>query len=764
LAPLLGNNRRKIELMNGLLCALPGTPVIYYGDEIGMGDNIYLGDRHGVRTPMQWSPDRNAGFSDANPQQLYSPVIIDSEYLFETVNVETQQKNPTSLLWWMKRLIALRQHYPALRHGTIEILAPENSKILAFTRDHLDQSVLMVANLSRFTQFVELDLSRFSGRTPIEMFGQTRFPGIGKTPYFLTLAPHSFYWFSLVQETSEATAPAIGTLDLSEISAVNGAAEGRRTRMRKNLETVLARELPRLRWLIGPARRIQALHVADAVALARHPGENVPYALILRIDYLEGEEEHYLLPLAAAWGGDAERLAQSVRPPAVVASLKHPQRHEDGVVYDASSDPPTVKALLDLMTHRRRFKGRAGEMIGWSSPAAAETLAAIEREATPGALVRTECPDNACVSFGDKAVLKVFRRLERGINPELEFGRYLTNHGFEHALPLLGAVEYRPAEGEPQTVAVLHGNLPNSASGWQFAHDSLLRFFETVMAQPAMTLPVAQGVSLWELAGGSAPQEAQDLLGADLEWAGSLGKRVGELHAALALDRAESAFSPEPFSQLYQRSLYQSWRKLALQTLQHLRRHARSLPEPAQGLALAVLQNESRVLEIFRQVVGATMGGSRIRCHGDLTLHHVLYTGKDFLIVDFEGKPHRSIVARRTKRSPLCDVAATLHSFQAAAAVSARQLPTFAAGTPETIASGQQAATFWHVWCSSSFLRSYLSVPGAQSLLPTSPEQRQTLLKFHLMAEAIDELELTLSTDAERTAGLLSRVLELAGA
>src|SRR6185295_2875113 len=156
------------------------------------GDNIYLGDRHGVRTPMQWSPDRNAGFSDANPQQLYSPVIIDSEYLFETVNVETQQKNPHSLLWWMRRLAGLRQRYPALSRGTLEMLTPENTKILAFTRDHETGSVLMVANLSRFVQFVELDLSRFAGRQPIEIFGQTRFPAIGKTPYVLTLSPHAF--------------------------------------------------------------------------------------------------------------------------------------------------------------------------------------------------------------------------------------------------------------------------------------------------------------------------------------------------------------------------------------------------------------------------------------------------------------------------------------------------------------------------------------------------------------------------------------------
>ena len=222
LAPLLGNNRRKIELMNALLCSLPGTPVIYYGDEIGMGDNIYLGDRDGVRTPMQWSPDRNAGFSTANPQQLYSPLIIDSEYLYETVNVETQQKNPSSLLWWMKRLIALRQHDAAFGRGNLELLAPENSKILAFTREFEGHSILVVTNLSRFVQYVELDLSRFAGLRLVEMFGQSRFPVIGKIPYPLSVAPHSFYWFAIESEVATTAAGTTADVELEKINLPDG--------------------------------------------------------------------------------------------------------------------------------------------------------------------------------------------------------------------------------------------------------------------------------------------------------------------------------------------------------------------------------------------------------------------------------------------------------------------------------------------------------------------------------------------------------------
>src|SRR2546425_1468079 len=192
LAPLLGNNRRRIELMNALLFALPGTPVLYYGDEIGMGDNPYLGDRNGVRTPMQWSLDRNAGFSDANPQRLYFPLITDPEYHYQPINAEAQRQNPASPYWWMKRLIALRRRYPAFGRGSIEFLHPQNRKVLALVRRHERESILIVANLSRFVQYAELDLSALRGVTPVEMFGQTRFPPIGELPYLLTLGPHSF--------------------------------------------------------------------------------------------------------------------------------------------------------------------------------------------------------------------------------------------------------------------------------------------------------------------------------------------------------------------------------------------------------------------------------------------------------------------------------------------------------------------------------------------------------------------------------------------
>ncbi|MBC8164163.1 MAG: maltose alpha-D-glucosyltransferase [Roseiflexaceae bacterium] len=197
LAPLLDNGRRRVELLNAIMFSMPGSPIIYYGDEIGMGDNIYLGDRNGVRTPMQWSGDRNGGFSRADAARLYTPVIADSVYGYQAINVEAQQRDPSSLLNWMKRLIRLRRRYPVFGRGQITFLHPDNTKVLTYLR-HMDDSIILcINNLSRFVQPCQLDLSQFNGYTPVELFGETRFPPIGELPYFLTLGPHGFYWFRL---------------------------------------------------------------------------------------------------------------------------------------------------------------------------------------------------------------------------------------------------------------------------------------------------------------------------------------------------------------------------------------------------------------------------------------------------------------------------------------------------------------------------------------------------------------------------------------
>ena len=372
LAPLLGNHRRKIELLNSLLMSLPGTPVLYYGDEIGMGDNIFLGDRNGVRTPMQWSPDRNAGFSTCNPQQLYLPLIIDHEYHYEAINVETSRRNPYSLLWWMKRLIAMRQQSRVFARGTLRFLFPENPKVLAYVRSYEGESVLVVANLSRFSQFVELDLAQYRGCTPVELFGQTAFPRIGELSYLLTLGPHSFYWFSIQKQVEPpiivaGTAPAADH-DGDVLPSLRTARRWQKIldgQAKKTLEKCLPRFLATRRWFGGKAKSIRSTTIADVIPLDAADGEAEVHLVLLQVDYVQDEPETYLLPLTFAAGDRATQMI-SERSPALVAHVQvaHEDKVEEGVLYDAFGQEDVSRILLDSIGSRRRFSGLGGKLSG----------------------------------------------------------------------------------------------------------------------------------------------------------------------------------------------------------------------------------------------------------------------------------------------------------------------------------------------------------------------------------------------------------------
>ena len=299
LAPLLGNHRRRIELMNALLFSLPGTPIIYYGDEIAMGDNIHLGDRDGVRTPMQWSSDRNAGFSKVNPQALYLPVNISPEYHFEVINVEVQQQNLHSMLWWMKRIIKLRKNFKAFSRGTLEFLQPENNHILAFIRSHQEEHLLVVVNLSRFAQYGELDLSAFAGATPIELFGRTAFPMISAQPYFLSLGPHSFFWFYLSLPDAGSGPPHVaGRFKLPEMILSGNENSLFTGRNKTGLETMLSAYIQNARWFGGKARIVRQATLTEVFPIDK---SEIPGVIVfVQVDYAKDDSETYVHPSAPA--------------------------------------------------------------------------------------------------------------------------------------------------------------------------------------------------------------------------------------------------------------------------------------------------------------------------------------------------------------------------------------------------------------------------------------------------------------------------------
>jgi maltose alpha-D-glucosyltransferase/alpha-amylase len=749
LTPLLGGNRRKIELLNSLLMSLPGTPVIYYGDEIGMGDNIYLGDRNGVRTPMQWSPDRNAGFSEANPQQLFLPVSIDHEYHYEAVNVENSQRNPFSLFWWMKRLIAMRQQSAVFSRGSLRFLLPENNRVLAYLRSFEGQTILVVANLSRFSQFVELDLSDFRGCTPIELFGQTTFPRIGELSYLLTLGPHGFYWFSIqnVREPSLAVtepAPAVGqTADRLPTLRTTGQwqriLEGR---SRDSLTKLLPDWLVKRRWFSGKAKSIRTARIADVLPL-ENAGMGVDVAVLLvRVEYVHDFPETYLLPMAFATQEQADRLIAD-NSPALLATLQvgGGDGSVSGALYDAFGDEGLGQFMLEMIGNRRRLTGRHGKLSGHPLRAYRALRGSPDEHLTVRAL-RVE-QSNSTVVYGDRLLLKMFRRLDDGTNPDLEIGQFLTETShFPHSPPVAGYVEYHDSSGQASTVGILQGFVRNEGDAWNYTLENVHRFFDRVLtvrrAEPvaAEDFPAADIVTAASL---PIPRLARELCNAYLESSALLGQRTAEMHLALASDPEDPEFSTESFSELYQRSLYQGMRSLARKTLRTLRSKVGSLPAAVQGNAQRLLDSEPQVLERFRTIVGRKLSGGRIRCHGDYHLGQVLFTGKDFMIIDFEGEPTRRLSERRIKRSPLRDVAGMIRSFDyASQTVLVNQICGIL--QKEEFPVFRDWARFWSQWISTQFLSTYLGKVSQASFATQGAEEVKTLLDVFLLEKAVYEL------------------------
>lgn len=746
LAPLLENHRGKIELMNGLLFSLPGAPVIYYGDEIGMGDNIYLGDRNGVRTPMQWNAERNAGFSRANPQRLYMPLIIDPEYHYQAVNVESQQNNPHSLLWWMKRLIALRKRHPALGHGKLEFIPADNSKVLAFVRRTDEECILVVANLSRLPQHAELDLSAFQGRVPTELLGQTPFTAIGERPYSFTFGSYAFYWLGLEASAAERPVPTVER-KLPSIEVPGPWDEVFRGPARQALHQLLPQYLQRCRWFPGRGRQIETATMIDAVPLSPH--EAAPYLTLVLVKYSAGDAETYLLPLAFVAGDAADQVAQAT-PRAVLARLVDRASREasgdtSGILYDPFGQQPFTSLLVEAIAQGQRLRGTSGDLATVRFPAFDQLLATSE---SAGDFVVTDAAQTGIpAASSTQRLLKLFRRLEPGVNPELEVGRALAERTkFRNAPELAGAIEYRRGPHEAYTLAVLEGLPSHQGNVWDYTLESLGRFYEQ-----ALTRPISEydgglaAVPILDLVPQEIPAPARELLGSYVEIARLAGQRTAELHDALVSIPDDPAFAPEPITALYQRSLYQSLRSQALQALALLRRRVSVLPESLRDAARELLGLEQELLRRARRIAETRISALRSRGHGDLHLAKLLFTGKDLIFVDFEGGGNRPLTDRRRKRTPLRDVAEMVFSFHYAslAALGHERI------RPEDAAALQPWMSFWRAWVSATFLKAYFDNLHS-SLLPKSRQELQTLLEYYLLKRGASNLHFDLLHDPLR--------------
>jgi maltose alpha-D-glucosyltransferase/alpha-amylase len=649
LGPLVERDRRRVELLNSLLMSMPGTPVIYYGDEIGMGDNIYLGDRDGVRTPMQWSNDRNGGFSRADPASLVLPAIMDPLYGFQTINVEAQQRDPHSLLNWTRRLLAVRKQQKAFGRGSLKMLAPANRRILAYIREYTDENgrsetILCVANVSRVAQAVELELSAYNGYVPVEMLGGSAFPPIGQLSYLLTLPPYGFYWFLLAPEAQMPgwhIIPAEGMPEYHTLVIKNQLAELMREPSRRVLERdVLPTYLSKRRWFAGKHATIEQVRIAYATPLPARP-----QILLSELEvHSQGGSSRYVLPLAFITEDEPGNAT-----PQQLALARLRRGREVGLLTDGFSLDAFVLGVLEALRGNLTLPGDDGEVQFRSHPKL--------EEYQPAAEVRYLSAEqsNSSVVIGQCLVLKLLRHVASGVHPELEMTSYLGEQGYANIAPVLGQVTRVSADGTPQVLMILQRYLSNQGDAWTWTQNTLERAVRD------------------ELAGGTSLQENQFAALAELEtFSRLLGQRLGEMHLLLAQPGSDADFAPQLTSgkqaaQIGQRILSQLEAAVAL--LQELRP---SLGADDQALVDQLQTRQAQLSKDIRQQAGALAGGLQIRVHGDLHLGQVLVVQGDAVLIDFEGEPARSLDERRARHSPFKDVGGVLRSIDYAAAMAER--------------------------------------------------------------------------------------------
>lgn len=733
LAPLLENDRRKVELLNGLLFSMPGTPIVYYGDEIGMGDNYYLGDRDGVRTPMQWSADRNAGFSRANPQQLYLPIIQDPVYGFMSLNVEAQASTNSSLLNWMKRMIRIRKRQQAFGRGQLDFLYPLNRKILAFTRAYDEELLLCVFNVSRHAQAVELDLASHRGRVPVELEGGTIFPPIGDLPYMLTLPPYGFYWFLLAPEETfpdwhnpiQEVLPEFITLACRDTSYAGVLTPENLDRLARE---VLSNFLPLQRWYGAKGEDIKAIQVIPGPSLAGRLNVS-----LLDVDTAESGRQRYFMPFDILWGEEhvafgAPTLGQTV------AKVRRTNRI--GALIDASRSSSVAEALVAAMKASADQEAN-GLRLRASGTAGLQQLQDGVDEARALGVEQS----NVSVAFGDNAMLKIYRRLQQGVQPDIEVGRFLTETAaFPNTPAYLGQVSLTDTEGETATIAACFAFVPNQGDGWKTVLEGLARDLEDIALTGALehdsiggpSDPTAEAHSPGRAEGGQSHGTAGDesALPYPLTLMRLLGQRTGELHRALCAPCENPDFEIEP---LTQKDILEWHADTRGQADEAFARMARVPEDVRNDDVTALLARQTEAYAQIDQFAKMIPKGAKSRIHGDYHLGQVLVSQGDFYVIDFEGEPRRTLSERRAKSTPLRDVAGMLRSFDYAAYAAIDQLRSRGELTPPA----EGYALSWRDQAESLFLEAY---DTATDNLATVPDNANSILRLMMLQKSFYEI------------------------
>lgn len=755
LAPLMQNSIDTIKLMNSLLLSMPGSPIIYYGDELGMGDNVYLGDRNGVRTPMQWSPDRNAGFSRADPQRLYLPPIMDAIYGYQAVNVESQLRDSSSLLNWMKRILAVRKTSHAFGRGTLTMLKPGNRKILAYLREHDDDVILCVANLSRSAQPVELKLGSFKGRVPVELMGKTPFPPIGELPYLLTIPAHGFYWFKLDKDVSVPAwhenytaiedVPVLVLFDGWRSFFHDEAVPwrtGLATKTRAQLEEqVLPRFIAAQRWYASKGKAIERGTLMDHAMWS----EGGLSWLITLVDVAQGDQApsqrcSYFVPLALGWEEIEEERTRELAQAALARTRQHAQV---GVMSDAFADAAFCREVIRAMGQGLQLPAANG-VLHFKSTSVFDDVVGDKLDELPVSKPMG-LSSNTVVTLDETLFLKGYRLIRPGANLEYEVGRYLTEVvKFPHCVPVIGVVEHVANDGTPRTLAIAQGYVSNQGDGWSFTVSYLQRHLEQCRTH-------AEGVE-------EAPHAAY------LQLMQTLGVRTAEMHQAFSERRGDPLFDPETLTEADIDALRQRILDEARDTLQMLQGQMPQLPDAIRDEAQALLDGRSALDTLLDQPLAVPERAIKVRCHGDYHLGQVLVTKNDFVLIDFEGEPGRSLQERRARQSPWLDVAGMLRSFSYAALSALKAT----AQTPEELDMLVPHAVQWEAQTRDAFLAGYNGqmAGGTHGHTDAAPEpsvQTVAFMRLFELSKALYELRYELNNRPDWARIPLQGILRMVG-
>jgi maltose alpha-D-glucosyltransferase/alpha-amylase len=712
LGPLMEHDRRRIELMNGLLLSMPGTPVIYYGDEIGMGDNIHLGDRDGVRTPMQWSPDRNGGFSRANPADLVLPPVMDAIYGFAALNVEAQASDQHSLLNWTRRMLAVRKRHQAFGRGAQQFLYPGNRKILAYLRVHPnatgdDESILCVYNLSRTAQAVELDLADLAGRVPVDLLGGAAFPPIGQLSYLLTLPPYGFYWFILATEAALPPwhiRPSVPMPELATLVVRSSVMDVLTPAPRKIIETeALPAYLMRRRWFASKDKAIKSARLAKTDKI---PGRTLDILLAEIEVAVANKTERYHLPLGISWDGETNAAL-----PQQLALARVRQGRRMGYLTDAFAVDAFPLGLIRALRTRVTVPVEGGEIRCLPTP----HLDAIELPSNPEILRLSAEQSNSSLIVGNKIIMKIIRRVMEGINPEVEMVRHLTEHGYANTPPLLGEVTRVGTNGSFHSMIVAQAFVHNQGDAWQYTLNYLNRFVEAVGS------------------GNRDRGDESEQLAVYSVFARSMGTRLGELHALLARPSEDEAFAPVPMHAEHAKEFAEAASAQLTTAFDTLS----AVQEPTEDIQF-ILKNRSKILNAIPALAKAGIGVLLTRVHGDFHLGQVLVSREDAFIIDFEGEPSKPLAVRRAKSSPMRDVAGLIRSFHYAAAA-ARLSHVSAPSTPGSMSEAPLQRFVEEM--TTQFLTAYRAVErAAATRWVPDPLAESALLDLFLLEKSAYEI------------------------